>query len=531
MAKNDTTTHGKKGQLSNVWRKFAASTALVTVLLGGTTPASAQNRAPAAPGGTGAAVTEQAPPDLREFEYRMEVRIALIEAARAEFMASKIQTGDAYSRDLGLLGDRLTLSLQHMQGLHDRAVLLDPARFDAGSALGLPPVAIVQMMLGEQDVTFEPARARTVAGKMAQYHKFAFGLLKTQDPSAFVNMTGAAGEACVIVPSSGHALPFSIPGMTLQQKIAFVNIHEAWHCLDSRYPVHGFNEEAMDREMSKPNAARNSAAVRDYIALRYNKEALADLGGVGGLIRAGKADLSAIDAVSDWRKTLVNDAIHFSPPVLAEMKARIQKMGLPAFRAMNDTQAQAFYFSVMDATEMTGAIVGYTVMLEDAKTAGQKRSLGILAEKDPDYIRAREFRRHVTAAEQVAKRAAKGDAPLTNAEKAGFARVRSWNASAMLQERAFALYGKITPQTMIGSYGALQTALMDGIAKQPDNAVLPLLMTKLQQTYLNDVRRIDYVAANARHGLDITAVEPVLKGIQRPAPLPQTRQPVVKPSF
>lgn len=531
MAKNDTSTQHKKGQLSAVWRKFAASTALVTVLLGGTTPASAQNRAPTAPGVTGAAVTEQAPPDLREFEYRMEVRMALIEAARTEFMASKIQTGDAYSRDLNLLGNRLTLSLQHMDGLHDRAVLLDPARFDAGSALGLPPVAVVQMMLGEQDVQMEPARARTVAGNMAKYFKFAFGLVRTQDPAAFVNMTGAAGEACVVVPSSGHALPFAIPGMTLQQKIAFVNTHEAWHCLDSRYPIHGYNEEAMDREMNKPNAARNSATVRDYIALRYNKEALADLGGVGDLIRSGKADLSAIDAVSDWRKTLVADSLHFSPPVLAEMKLRIQKMGLPAFRAMNDVQAQAFYFSVMDAKELTGAIVGYTVMLEDAKTPGQKRTLGILAGRDPDFIRAREFRRYVAAAENAGRHAPKGAAPLTEKEKASLARVRSWNASAMLQERAFALYGKITPQTMIGAYGALQTALMDGIAKQPDNAVLPVLMTKLQQTYLNDVRRVDYVAANARHGVDIAAVEPALKDIRRPAIVPPPRQPVAKPGW
>lgn len=531
MAETDNKTQRKNGQLSAVWRKFAASTALATVLLGGGLPAAAQNGAPPAANSKAAAVIEQAPPDLREFEFRMEVRMALIAGAREEFMASKIHTGDAYSRDLGALSDRLTLSLQHMQGLHDRVVMLDPARFDAGSALGLPPVAIVQMMLGEQDVEFEPARARTVAGNMAKYFKFAFGLVKTQDPAAFINMTGASGEACVIVPSSRHALPFAISGMTLQQKVAFVNTHEAWHCLDSRYPVHGYNEEAMDKEIQKPNAARNSATLREYIALRYNKEALADVGGIGDLIRAGKADLTAIDAVSEWRKKSVGDSIHFSPPVLAEMKARIVKMGLPAFRAMNDTQAQAFYFGVMDAKEMTGAIVGYTVMLEDAKTAGQKRALGILAGRDPDFIRAQEFRRHVTAAEQAAKRAPKGDAPLTNAEKAGLARVRSWNASAMLQERAFALYGKITPQTMIGSYGALQTALMDGIAKQPDNAVLPLLMTKLQQTYLNDVRRIDYVAVNARHGLDITAVEPSLKNIPKPEALPPARLPQAKPSF
>ena len=531
MATTDNKQPHKKGQLSAIWRKFAVSTALATVLLGGMTPAAAQNGAPAAPNSKAAAVVDQAPPDLREFEYRMKVRMALIGSARDEFMASKIQTGDAYSRDLNVLGSRLTLSLQHMQGLHDRVVLLDPARFDAGSALGLPPVAVIQMMLGEQEVEMEPARARIVAGNMASYHKFAFGLVKTQNPSAFVNMTGASGEACVVVPSSRHALPFHLPGMTLQQKVSFVNTHEAWHCLDSRYPMHGFNEEAMDKEMKKPNAARNSAVVREYIATRYNKESLADVGGLGDLIRSGKADLSAIDSVSNWRKRELGDVLHFSPPVLTELKSRIVKMGLPAFRALNDTQAQALYFSVMDAKEMTASIVGYTVMLEDAKTAGQKRALGILAGRDPDFIRAQEFRRVYVAAEQAAKRGPKGDAPLTAQEKAGLAKVRAWNASAMLQERAFALYGKITPQTMIGAYGALQTALMDGIAQQPDNAALPVLMTKLQQTYLNDVRRIDYVAANARHGVDITAVEPVLKNIQKPEAVPAPRQMQQKPSW
>ncbi len=517
----------RKGTLSGVWRKFAASTALTTILLGGMTPAVAQTGAPAAPNGNTAAVTETAPPDLRALEYSMEVRIALIDAARTEFMASKIQTGDTYSRDLNVFSERLTLSLQHMHGLHDRAVVLDPARFDAGTALGLPAVAIVQMMLGEQNVEFEPSRARIVAGNMANFHKFAFGLVKTQNPAAFLNQTGAAGEACVIVPSSGHALPFTMPGMTLQQKIAFVNTHESWHCLDSRYPMQGFDEDAMDKELKKPNAARNSATVREFIALRYNKEALADVGGIGDLIRAGKADLTAIDAVSDWRKKLVGDPLHFSPPVLAEMKSQIVKMGLPAFRAMNDSQAQAFYFKIMDAKELTGSIVGYTVMLEDAKTPAQLRTLKILAGADPDFIRAQEFRRTVTAAEQAAKRGPQGDAPLTDKEKAGLARVRAWNASAMLQERAFALYGKITPQTMIGAYGALQTALMDGIKLQPDNAALPVLMTKLQQTFITDVRKIDYVAANARHGVDIAAVEPALKNIPRTimVPLPRPMQP------
>lgn len=530
MAKNDTKDPHKKGQLSAVWRKFAASTALATVLLGSAMPASAQNGPPAAPDGTGAAVTEQVPPDLREMEYRMEVRMALINAARNDFMASKIHTGDAYSRDLNLLGDRLTLSLQHMQGLHDRVVLLDPARFDAGTALGLPSTAIVQMMLGEHNVQMDPARARIVAGSMANFFQFSFGLVKTQSPSAFVNMTGASGEACVIVPSSAHALPFDLPGLTFQQKVAFVNTHESWHCLDSRYPIHGFDEEAVEKEMQKPNAARNNATVREFIALRYNKESLADVGAAGDLIRSGKAGLEIIDAVSDWRKRELGDVLHFSPPVLAELKSRIVKMGLPAFRALNDTQAQALYFSVMDAKELTGPIVGYTVMLEDAKTPAQKRALGILAGQDPDFIRAQEFRRIYVAAEQADKHAPKGGTPLTDKEKAGMAKVRAWNASAMLQERAFALYGKITPQTMIGAYGALQTALMDGIKTQPDNAALPVLMTKLQQTYLNDVRRIDYVAANARHGVDIAALEPVLKSIPKPTAALPLRQPQPKPA-
>lgn len=533
MVKTDNKDPHKKGQLSAVWRKFAASTALATVLLGGVTPASAQNGPPAAPNGTGAAaaVVDQAPPDLREMEYRMEIRMALINGARDDFMASRIHTGDAYSRDLNLLGDRLTLSLQHMQGLHDRVVLLDPARFDAGTALGLPANAIVQMMLGEQNVQMDPTRARIVAGSMASFFQFSFGLVKTQSPSAFVNMTGAAGEACVIVPSSAHALPFELPGATFQQKVAFVNTHESWHCLDSRYPMHGFDEEAVEKEMKKPNAARNNATVREFIAIRYNKESLADVGATGDLIRTGRAGLEIIDAVSNWRKRELGDVLHFSPPVLAELKSRIVKMGLPAFRALNDTQAQALYFSVMDAKELTSPIVGYTVMLEDAKTAGQKRALGILAGQDPDFIRAQEFRRVYVAAEQAAKHAPKGTVPLTDKEKAGMAKVRAWNASAMLQERAFALYGKITPQTMIGAYGALQTALMDGIRQQPDNAALPVLMTKLQQTYLNDVRRIDYVAVNARHGVDIAAVEPSLKNIPKPGtPLPP-RQPAAKPAW
>ncbi len=519
----------QKGKLSRVWRKFAASTALTTILLGGMTPAIAQVGTPTAPNLNAPAVTETAPPDLRALEYSMQVRIALIDAARTEFMASKIHTGDSYSHDLSVLGERLTLSLRHMQGLHDRAVLLDPARFDAGMSLGLPAVAVVQMMLGEQGVEYDPSRARIVAGNMANFHKFSFGLVKTQNPAAFLNQTGAAGEACVIVPSSGHALPFNLPGLTLQQKITFVNTHESWHCLDSRYPMQGFNEDAMDKELKKPDALHNSAAVREFIALRYNKEALADVGALGDMIRAGKADLTAIDAVSDWRKKLVGDPLHFSPPVLAEMKTRIVKMGLPAFRAMTDSQAQAFYFKVMDARELTANIVGYTVMLEDAKTPAQRRALIILAGADPDFIRAQEFRRTVAAAEQAAKHAPKGGAPLTDKEKAGLAKVRAWDASAMLQERAFALYGKITPQTMIGAYGALQTALMDGIKLQPDNAALPVLMTKLQQTFVNDVRKIDYVAANARHGVDIAAVEPALKNIPRGLLVPPQRQMQPKP--
>src|SRR5262249_13113271 len=85
--------------------------------------------------------------------------------------------------------------------------------------------------------------------------------------------------------------------------------------------------------------------------------------------------------------------------------------------------------------------------------------------------------------------------PLTPEEQKVFTQLATWEAAQMLQDRASAKDGKITPATLIKAYGKMQEELRAQIQQHPDDPLLHAKQGKLQQSFITTVQDLDYVDA------------------------------------
>ena len=136
-----------------------------------------------------------------------------------------------------------------------------------------------------------------------------------------------------------------------------------------------------------------------------------------------------------------------------------------------------------------------------------------LAKTDPEVKRGLDFLKYADAWKVVPP---DPDAPLTPAEKKLKDTLDKYNPGAELQDRAFKLKGKITPATMTEAYGLMENELRDQAVKHPENPLYQIQMTKLQEAYVKDVSTIDYVEANAKHGVKIEEKEAILSKFTGP---------------
>lgn len=458
---------------------------------------------------------ERAAVEQMEQLRRASINTVLLNEAQQNFIEYASLSENGYSQTLAQLQQRLTLTLEGTDNpLHSRVVVLDPRRYEVGVALGLSPNLTVQMMMMDQDAPVNSRYAGQVAGNMGGWIDTRFGKLDIQIPSAFVNKERTGSEVCVLVPSSERTIPFNLPGMTAQQRVSYINRHESWHCLDGRYSMEGIDQKAIDAAMSAPIPGLASEDLRRQISIDFKKEAVADVGALGDMIRQEGAGLEIFDAIIAFRDSHADDLEHFSTPVLLEMRTRITAMGLDAFRAMDDRQAADFYFKVTDEAGFNPETFRYLIYLAHAEDLGDedhRHFLDLAYSGDPEYRKAVDIVNYLkklpeTPGSAISPEFAKGT-PLTPAEQEVFKRVIAYPATDLLVDRAFADHGKITPKTLIAAYGTMQEELMTARNLAPEDRALPLLMDKLQQSFRSIVQNADYVQENKRKGVDITAVE------------------------
>ncbi|MEZ0226462.1 MAG: hypothetical protein ACAH83_18040 [Alphaproteobacteria bacterium] len=531
MTAEDKSTLQESGTLSAVFRRFAMRTTLVAGVLSAAGPTNVD-------GGDDnpkkvqqdrelgeVAVKAGVPLSMREKRRRARIRDTLLDQARHDIDRLEAVSETGYSRDLQALGSRLTGNLKDSHStVHNKVVFVPPEKLDVALSLGFAPDAAVETLLSREKIRIPDKSLKEAGSKATSHYISKFGAdTYTQEPTAITNLKNANPEACVVIPSSEHAVIVDIKGLSRQEQVDFTNRHESWHCLDSKYNLRHLDPKKVEAIKGGTLAAHvNNRTALEIYATVYRKEALADVGAIGDMIRAGKG-LDVLDKVSDWRTSDKLDLQHFSAPVLAGLKQKINEMGVEKFRKLSDDDAQKLYFDVTDTVGMTAKSLQTFIRFSSAN----KEDRPAYAERmktDDDVARAMLLASYLLQpAPAEGKQAGLGPADQALAKK-----LKAWDADKLLDDKAFEISKKITPETIIKAYNAMREDLHRKMQEEPNNQLYPLQATKLQQAFLTHARELDYVDANASRGVDIVKTEPVLKAFaETPPPAKKTASKLV----
>jgi hypothetical protein len=193
------------------------------------------------------------------------------------------------------------------------------------------------------------------------------------------------------------------------------------------------------------------------------------------------------------------------------MRKEIETMGLKKFRAMSDREAKDFYYGVVERYGISERGIEAAAKHSVAPLQ-EKTVLAAAAQADPELKRSFDFINAIT--DKTPEPAAD---VLTEEEKPLKAQIDRWDAMKILQDKAFAMSGRITPETLVKAYGALATELHHKMDAEPGNRMYNLQMTKLQSRFIEGVKEIDYVEVNRQRGVKIENVEPSLSRFTQPA--------------
>lgn len=521
-----------RGKLSRLWRNLMVSTALATSLAACTTNPKPDTTPLPHDGRPPATQQDTAPPpqtveeafqgeviiitqpmvisisdmaEVLEQERRDNIRIALLQRAQRDFARLAAMARTSYSTQLDSMETALNnYIVARDTTVHNRAAVLDPAQFDVGIALGMSPQQTVALMLTLERVPPTPDRIMHTLGKIAIPFDTRLGLASyTQAPAAISNFSGHEPDICIIVPTSDHALVADIPGLTHAGQVRFINRHEEWHCKDNAFNLRHMTQEEL-AQITPGLLADNAdnTPMLELFSIFYKKEALGDVGAVGDMVRKDGHSIELIDSISSWRMNSPDDIQHLSTPVLAELKHRIAAMGLPAFRAMDDDEAEAFYIGIVRDKGMSARSLEVNIRFELADEAGKAAWLE-QAKTDPEVAKAVEFFTYYYR-EPVNNRPT---GALSANEQALAEQVMRWNPFAQMEDRAFALARKITPSSLVQAYGLLQDELRQEMMSSPGNPLPAAKMIALRESFSWQVQGTDYVEANELRGVDITKAE------------------------
>ncbi|MEZ0259560.1 MAG: hypothetical protein ACAH80_01035 [Alphaproteobacteria bacterium] len=476
----------------------------------------------------------KSPLSQAEAARRAEINDRLLRVAKWQFEQTTMSlVGTAYTTEL-YKQEKEVRDILMRQG--NTALILDPATFDAAVALGMKPAeAAERMVLGERpgllDVVEPYFKDGVLTGKppvspedlekcMAymdlarqydfqgiaddMYHPYktqSGAMTRTQFPSA--HNSGVIGS-CVIVPSSDIG-NVRVRGLSHADNQTWINLHESWHCRDSNInfmtpPLVPYDASADIRRLP------DDAGVREAYARSNQMESFADVAAVGEMMRSKGKGMETLDAVMDFRQRSAAEVKHYTMPVLRAFREEIEKMGVEKFRKLNEQDAEKLYRRMVDENALTARGIK---IIQDRESGNPLRSAGpMLVTRfiDDEVSRALAFRRSHTYDRFVgySKELATWDR-----EGGEIAReLGKWNALKLLQDRAFADAGKITPTTLVQAYGDLKDELREKIKKDPGHrALYEAQLGKLRDTFVESTGKTDFVAVNLQRGVKIEVVE------------------------
>ncbi|MEZ0259555.1 MAG: hypothetical protein ACAH80_01010 [Alphaproteobacteria bacterium] len=518
MAPHDHPHHGRPGQ----GRFLGAVTPNASMMQGMAEAAAqtpeAQQAALAQALPTATALAEDDGAEVEEILRREEIRQRLLGDARADFLTVAGLSQGGYSNTLSGFQRDLNRYLQQDPAYNNRVVVIDPNTFNTGIALGMSAAETLTQMLGAQQVTLPNGLKGQMISHMNNPVTSRFGTtVNSPSPAAASNASRVTVDACLVVPTSDHAFLFDIAPLSRTQQVDLANRHEGWHCLDRKYATNGFSQAAVDLANSGNYAKiKDSPEACEVFAMGVRKEAIADIGATGDMIRAG-ADPKILEQLAQWRGN-PNDFEHFTAPVIRAVAAKIDEMGVDNFRKLSAADAAKLYYDTVDQHALTGKAVEVAIKYDD-KSPDRKTAYEIEAQTDPEVAKGIQYRQLSDAAE--ARDKAKITIPpgdeLTEDEERIALAINDFDASKTLQDRAFEDSGKITPVTLIKAYRALQDEYrQDGI----DDGLVRAKLDKLQQSFVSDMKTIDFVEVNLQRGVRIEDEERSLEDLRQPATAP-----------
>ncbi|HRI77217.1 MAG TPA: hypothetical protein PLX33_09535 [Alphaproteobacteria bacterium] len=481
--------------------------------LNGQTPAQA---APTVPQDTVTAqmdtteVGPRRPVAPEETQRRKQIRAILLDDAQSRYpeLADDAQT--AYSGKLQTLQDSLNTYLNRADtAMHNTIVVLDPSKIDVALSLGVSVKEAIAQEVAKHGRALPESTVESAAGNAVRdFNSEAGAPTFTQNPSAYPNMSEPAARPCLIVPSSDHALPFDVPGLSMAQKVEFTNTHEGWHCLDSRYRMTGAQLASLEK--NSPRSLKSlieNVDVRTAASVIHHKEALADIAALGDMIRHGHPP-AIIGHAIDWRQNEAgHDYLHYSVPGLNLLKQRIDSMGIDAFREMAPAAVRELYFEINDATALSPAkLLAMAEYLKADVTVRETQRTAAPAGSDAAA--------GIAYADEVLKPAVPQQvmrdivAVLTPPDTALRKALMDWKPIDRLEQGAIADGGKITPETLIRSYGKIQNELHGQLFGEDGEARLAReKMALVKSLFVLYVQGVDYVSANQKYGVDIEVAE------------------------
>lgn len=487
-------------------RKFFAKALLGMTILTGTASAQEKPKLPAP--------IEQVTPLDPEAARRSAIReTLLIEAAKNFVKEGAPFSNSAYSQELKILQDNVTAFLKKYDGrIHDRAIVLDPRRYSEGLAIGFDRKSATIVLLAAQQGSAASVRTATYyMGRIYDVPKYGLETFSPV-PAALDPADKRNVSTCVIVPTSDFALQGHVPQFNFDEDREYTNRHESWHCMDYGDNYRAFSYRDMEAVDNHPVGKFVHNATRlKIVSIAYNSEAFADVAALGDMVRAGHG-MDVIDRAIAWRSRKTEGFTHRSMPMVQGLKDAINHIGLENFRTMSDDAAHSVYYHVREEHGMTPG--NLRVALEYNEASATKRAkFDRAAENDL------EVRNGIVFSHLLYKTDDEPDpdkTPQTEAEQKLAEALKQWPALDLLKAQAFHDSGKITPGTLIKAYETMLDALGAEMKANPADPLADLRMTKLQQVFIENVRDIDYVAANAAFGVDIVKAEPTLKKLSTP---------------
>jgi hypothetical protein len=311
-----------------------------------------------AQGGTSGQEQEQKPQQNQDPELEMQLRRktvndALIAMAQEDFARVSRLAEDSYSRELQRRETLLTRYLSRNNPGVPSAVYLDPNKFDTGIALGFSAKVTAERMLGLQRVKVSDEVLTSIADAMKfdDESKFAARHSFTQNPSAHFDDFNPSPQACVIVPTSGNAPKFQIPGLSFEDNADFINNHESWHCKNTKYSLSGIPKEELDAIKGPADAVGHPQRLL-AVTIANKNESLSDVGALGDMIRKGHG-LDIIEKVQAQRHKGYDDYLHWTSSALDGLREKINEIGIDKFRKMNDADARKLYEEAVDTRTVT----------------------------------------------------------------------------------------------------------------------------------------------------------------------------------